>query len=119
MLAPGAKIGKFVVMYDSLVPYAPRNRRAIMLWVDPDQRIPMRQYLGLPIDVRIHPTNEKGIYAVQILRENGSEITESLQGFQQYDPMSEATFVDQRIQVRFGVWKAVLSRPFPKQWMVE
>lgn len=112
-LAPGAHRGDFMIMCRTLVPYAPRDKRAAMLWIDADQRVPMRQYLGLPIDVRIHPTKEKGIYAVQVLRENGTEITEMLMGFIPNDPVTTSTFVDQRIEVSFGIWKKMLAQPFP------
>jgi hypothetical protein len=115
-LAPGAHRGDFMVQYVSLIPFAPKAQRATMLWVDADQRVPMRQSLGLPIDVRIHPTDRKGIYAVQILRENGTEITEKLMGFMPNDPSATSTFVDQRIQVHFADWKKLLAQPFPKSF---
>jgi hypothetical protein len=111
LLAPGAKTGKFTVMYTSLIPYAPLAKKCAMLLVDEGQRVHMRQYLGLPIDVRITPDSMKGIYDVQILRENGPEITESRQGFLQEGGFSTAGFIDQRIEVSFGVTKRMLANP--------
>jgi hypothetical protein len=115
-LAPGAHKGDFIVQYVSLIPFAPKAKRATMLWVDADQRVPMRQYLGLPIDVRIHPMPQKGIYAVQILREDGTEITEMSIGFMPNDPTATSTFVNQRIQIMVSDYRKLLAQPFPKSF---
>jgi hypothetical protein len=88
-------------MLGSLVPYAPKDKRAVMLTVHAGQIIPVDSSLGLPIAIRIvsDRTVPLDTYNVQILNASRAVISESLTG-----DNTTTTFVNQRIQVGVKVF---------------
>jgi hypothetical protein len=99
-------ITNYTVALVSLIPHAPRNKKAVTLNMKAGERVSVRQYLGLSLAVEIEPyplahpvLDEQGqdvgnFYTVRLLDERGNEIKEMNIG-----NASTALFVDQELAV--------------------
>jgi hypothetical protein len=97
---PDVKDAKhYLLLVTSLVPYAPKLKASAIVEAKPGQRIPMRQYLDLPIQVMVEPDEDHdNSAAIRILSEKGIQIAKM-----NISNRGSATFVNQRIQVDFSV----------------
>jgi hypothetical protein len=91
---------KYMLMFTSLIPGAPKNKRSAIVEASPGERVSVRQYLGLPIQVEVEPDATDGYASISILDEHGVQLAEI-----GVANRTAATFVDQRIQVHFSVFE--------------
>ena len=91
---------KYMLMFTSLIPGAPKNKRSAIVEASPGERVSVRQYLGLPIQVEVEPDATDGYASISILDEHGVQLAET-----GVANRTAATFVDQRIQVHFSVFE--------------